>query len=711
MMPAPTGGGPLTGVASIEAILRLSKFAPVFPCLARPRETIIDGKPRTIRAKSPHIPEGFLKASQDEQIIRAWWKRWPDALVGVPTGEITGLVAIDYDPDKHVDATGAWLEQNAELLMAARIHGTLRGGRHYLYRVPKGQRYRTGADLFLGGAVRRGLDLRADGGYIIWWPLHGGNVTNEQAPLLPAGLIEERSLSIPTDAPAPRNTPAPQEWERDRNKVTEALAYVDPAPRDTWVKVGMALHFATGGNDEGFELWHAWSAGAVTGEVPHTYSGIEDCRYVWASFKDQAARPVTLGSLFRDAKEHGYGGAQERADDPPADQFAPIESIAQEPLAAAERVPDEPPRESYRRPMRWTELEEQKPPDRIWRVSHWLSVGPTLFAGRGGIGKTLVAQTIATAMCIAQNYIDQIDEAVVVLFWACEDEHDELWRRQIAICDYFGIRMRDLEGKLFLESRLGLENTLFAPVFGRPAWTPLRDELRSQIQDYRADILIADNTSQLFGCDENDRHNVTSFVNGLVGLVDDRAFSQLILSHPAKAADSEFSGSTAWENSVRMRWFMGSALPDQKEPEEGEVDPNVRYIAKRKSNYSVRDYRKLLFDGGVFKPEAHPGDITQRYSFAARKEGAERAILFAVRRFTEQNMRVVDAYNSPDYLIRKMQAAKLMQDCTARELADAMAGLRLQGRLIETKVGSNANRTPKMGLSVADFTAQSGATK
>ena len=367
---------------------------------------------------------------------------------------------------------------------------------------------------------------------------------------------------------------------------------------------------------------------------------------------------------------------------------------------------------SQRQPMQWAKLESEQPPERIWRLAHWLSVGPTLFAGRGGIGKSLVAQTVATAFALAHNYLDEIAEPIRVLAWFCEDDHDELWRRQVAVCNYFGVKLSDLEGKLVIEPRLGCENTLYSPVFGAPQWTPLRDELRSQMNDYKADLLIADNTSQLFGCNENDRHSVTSFVNGMVGLVNDRPTSQLILSHPAKAGDSEFSGSTAWENSVRMRWFMGATLPDQPEPEEGEDDPNVRYIAKRKTNYSVRDYRKLVYADGVFKPENKPGDVSQRYSHAARQEGAQNCVCYAIDKLNASGQRVVDAYNSPDYLLKRMKAGKLMQDYTPKEITEATAALRLSGRLVEDKVGQNGNRTAKLGLVVNRFfSAQSGAPK
>lgn len=690
MMTAPTGG-PLTGIASIEAILRLAKAAPVFPCLARAKEAIVNGKPKMIRAKSPHIPEGFLKASQDEAQIRTWWKRWPDALVGVPMGQVTGLIALDYDPDKHSEATGDWLQSNTESLMAARIHGTLRGGRHYLYRVPKGQRYRTGTDLVLGGKPRTGIDLRADGGYVIWWPLHGGNVTNEQAPLLPAGLINERAFAVTSDAPRPAQVPSPESWRRDRERVMAALAYLDPVSYETWISVGMAIHFATAGNDEGFEIWNGWSAGGITGEVPHNYAGIDECRYKWASFNGGG---VTLGSLFHEAKLAGYS---QPAPAPIEEAPHPVEGELPAQTVDATAKP-------YRLVMRWTELEQGKPADRLWRISHWLTTGPTLLAGIGGIGKTLIAQTIATALAIGKNFIDQVEESSTVLFWACEDEHDELWRRQIAICNYFGISMKDLEGKLVIAPRLGNENSLYTLVFGRPAWTPLRDELRDQIGDYKADTLFLDNIAQTYGANENDRHHVTSFVNGLIGLVPDRPFSPVLMGHPSRGLGSEFSGSSAWENAVRMRWYMGSTLPDQK-PEEGveAQDPNVRFFAKRKTNYSLKDYRKLLWQDGVFVPERQEGPISQRYSYPLRKEGAVSAVLFAIRKFNEQGIRVTDGRNSPDYLPRKMGEAKLSQDYTPRELAEAMVGLRLQGRVSVTKVGSYENRTPQMGLSINDI--------
>lgn len=353
-----------------------------------------------------------------------------------------------------------------------------------------------------------------------------------------------------------------------------------------------------------------------------------------------------------------------------------------------------------RHPMRWSELRGLTPPARIWRVAHWLGSGTTLLAGRGGIGKTLLAQTIATALALGRNFLDAIESPKRVLFWACEDDHDELWRRQIAICRYLDVDLSDLDGKLVIEPRSGLDNTLFYAEYGAPKWTPLFAELGAQVNDYGADVTFIDNIGQTFGGKENDRHHVTSFVNGVTGLAGARAHSTVILAHPGKHEDSEFSGSTAWENSVRMRWYMGTKLPDQEEKEEDpEEDPDVRYIAKRKTNYTVKDYRKLIYREGVFETALEAGSgITDRYSFGRRDEAADEIVLKALDRFAGSQVRTTEGKSSPDYLPRKIRDMKLNQDFSQKELLEAMNRLRLAGRIAEGPIGKYPNRTPKFGL-------------
>lgn len=350
-----------------------------------------------------------------------------------------------------------------------------------------------------------------------------------------------------------------------------------------------------------------------------------------------------------------------------------------------------------RRPMDWAKLAELQPPMRKWSVSNWLTAGPTLFAGAGGIGKTLLAQTLATALAARCRYLDDIHDYHVVLFWACEDDHDELWRRQIQINAYLGVEMKDLVDRLILEPRFGMDNTLYATAYGAPTWTPLREELRSQLNDYAASVLFLDNIGQTFGAEENKRHHVTSFINGLAGLVTDYPFSPVIMGHPAKAEGSEYAGNAAWENAARMRWYMGAKLPDQKVEEGEETDPNLRYISKRKTNYSVKDYRKLEYKNGVFVPEESQHGAFQN-RFGNREGDAEACIIHALQRFSDSKVRVTGGASSPDFIFRRMRDTKLAGDYSDHELRQALSRLLLAQRVEEAPVGSYGNRNPRMGL-------------
>lgn len=79
---------------------------PVFPCKAT--------SDKTRGSKAPHLPGesatgkrdgGHWLASRDPIEIRRWWARWPDALIGFPTGLRTRCIVIDLDPKDTAVAT------------------------------------------------------------------------------------------------------------------------------------------------------------------------------------------------------------------------------------------------------------------------------------------------------------------------------------------------------------------------------------------------------------------------------------------------------------------------------------------------------------------------------------------------------------------------------------------------------------------------------
>lgn len=349
---------------------------------------------------------------------------------------------------------------------------------------------------------------------------------------------------------------------------------------------------------------------------------------------------------------------------------------------------------AYVAPMDWAALVGREPPPRTWWIQDWLTPAPTLCAGAGGVGKTLLIQGVATALVAGKDYIGAPCQPLTVLAWLCEDDHDEIWRRQIALNSHFCVTPADL-ARLHVVPRIGQDNTILSHEFGKPMFTPLLAALREQVNDLRADVLILDNVAQVFGGTANDTHHVTKFVNGIRGMVSDRPFAPIFLHHPAKAAGSEYGGSVAWENAVRMRWYLGRDLPDRKQDEDA-VESDVVFLARRKANYTNRDFRKLKFAGGILLPEeSAPGT---RFDAAARRELAERVVLNGFQKLAEIGVSTSDGKTSPNYLPRQILDKSYAQGFTKRELEIAMNKLMSEGRLKRGVVGQYENRSPRYGL-------------
>lgn len=79
--------------------------------------------------------------------------------------------------------------------------------------------------------------------------------------------------------------------------IADMLSHIDPdCPYDTWIRIGMAVHHATGGT--GQAVWDAWSAKGSKYDADTMDSH-------WHSF-GRSANPVTLGTLVHHAEQGGW---------------------------------------------------------------------------------------------------------------------------------------------------------------------------------------------------------------------------------------------------------------------------------------------------------------------------------------------------------------------------------------------------------------------
>ena len=108
--------------------------------------------------KSPLVAGGFKAATTDPAQIAIWRAQFPNCLWGVPTGVVSGIDVLDIDPEGL-----GWFEGNRHRIPVTRVHRTPRGGLHFFFKHAPGLRCSR-------GRIAPGVDVRADGGYVIWWP-------------------------------------------------------------------------------------------------------------------------------------------------------------------------------------------------------------------------------------------------------------------------------------------------------------------------------------------------------------------------------------------------------------------------------------------------------------------------------------------------------------------------------------------------------------
>jgi hypothetical protein len=115
-----------------------------------------------LRGKVPRTTHGVKDATRDEAQIIKWWTEWPDANIGLATGEVSGWLVLDVDikNGKHGDESLQKLESEYGPLPKTRHSVTASGGSHYVFRMPAHPvKSRNG--------VREGLDLLSDGKYFV----------------------------------------------------------------------------------------------------------------------------------------------------------------------------------------------------------------------------------------------------------------------------------------------------------------------------------------------------------------------------------------------------------------------------------------------------------------------------------------------------------------------------------------------------------------
>lgn len=145
-----------------KAAVRYAKAGwPVFPLHSAGPDGCTCGDPDCSNsAKHPRTAHGFKDATTHTHIVRKWWKKWPNANIGIATGTASGVVVLDIDSRHDGFASLRDLERRYGRLPKSHKVRTGGGGQHHYLR-------HRGIPIKSKSGIAPGVDVRGDGGYIV----------------------------------------------------------------------------------------------------------------------------------------------------------------------------------------------------------------------------------------------------------------------------------------------------------------------------------------------------------------------------------------------------------------------------------------------------------------------------------------------------------------------------------------------------------------
>jgi len=222
----------------------------------------------------------------------------------------------------------------------------------------------------------------------------------------------------------------------------------------------------------------------------------------------------------------------------------------------------------------------------------------TALAGDGGIGKSLLAMQLMTCCGAGKRFLNKDTLPCVSLGLFCEDYENQLHERQNNIIAHYGVGYPEIADVHYMP-RVGEDNAIVEIKYDKPVATEFFKQFRQVALDIGAKLVVIDTAADTFAGNENIRAQVRAYVQLLNGLANELQGAVVLLMHPSLSglgSGSGTSGSTAWNNSVRSRWYL------EKDHSE-EADDNVRILSHKKSNYSAAESGgiELLWKEGAFE--------------------------------------------------------------------------------------------------------------
>lgn len=343
----------------------------------------------------------------------------------------------------------------------------------------------------------------------------------------------------------------------------------------------------------------------------------------------------------------------------------------------------------------WAALANVTPAPKTF-VIPWLAPAGevTLFTGPGSAGKSLLAQQLATALAAGVPTLRLDMGQAPAIYLTCEDDEGQLHWRQEHICKALDVPVASLAGKLHVASLRGaLDNALGAEgPDGEFILSASYHRLAAMIRRTGAKLVALDNVAHLFAGNENDRGEVTRFVNALNRLAGESGAAIILLGHPNKAGDS-YSGSTAWLNAVRSQFTI-----------EHDLQSDMRTVTVGKANYARKgdQLRFAWMDWAFVLEDDLPPDTARQLADTAKAHAGNDAFLRCLALCTERRRNVSHqpGSNYAPKIFVGMPEAKGMK---RPEFEAAMERLLSLGRIeCDAELWRGPDRKPRRGIRLVE---------
>ncbi|MGJ8609503.1 MAG: AAA family ATPase [Octadecabacter sp.] len=316
------------------------------------------------------------------------WAKHPDALPGLPTGAASGIAVLDIDRKKDKDGFKALKRAGLhKVAKSSHTPDTPSGGQHVYFAHVDGLRCST-------SKVADGVDVRADGGYVI---VRDPAIPNNLKPF-PKKLHKLAGKRTTTTTPQPTEPTAPWKIVKAALKAIPNNGQGADVSRDWWIKILAALHHESGGSEKGLRLAHKWSD-------RHPSADPDQTDHAWQSFGNGPSK-ATGATILHEARDHGW-------DDPRIlGRFHDLD-------AGLEAKNDAKGRLTFLTPEQCVETDPR--PYLVKGMLAEADVG--CIVGAPGVGKSVLAPALAYAVAQGEQFHGRRVAQGKAFYVAAEDEH------------------------------------------------------------------------------------------------------------------------------------------------------------------------------------------------------------------------------------------------------------------------------------------------